>query len=144
MMRASVIPGPTATNRSIMRASGTIRAQRPSVVRWLAGDLHRTVLICGFALTICAAAVLVASWSGSASRSRAAGDADLSTGSMLVVSPGGDMCAQRTIDNSTWQIKNIGFVNCDEALSKAANGGADHRTPGSRLQAIREGFVGKP
>jgi hypothetical protein len=130
-----------------MRASGTIRAQRPAVVRWLAGDLRRALLACGFALAICVLAAFAAGWlqesANQASRARATGDAGLSTGSMVVVSPGGDLCRQRTIDNSTWRIQDKGLVDCDEALARAANGGADHRSAGSRLEVIRQGFVGK-
>jgi len=127
-----------------MAATGTIRTRKPSVIRWLAGDLRRALLACGLALALCVAAALVASWvQGSvsqASRSRATGEA-LSTGSMLVVSPGSDFCTQRTIDNSTWRIRNNGIVDCEEALARSLNGGA--RTPASRLDAIREGFLGK-
>jgi predicted lysophospholipase L1 biosynthesis ABC-type transport system permease subunit len=127
-----------------MGATGTIRARKPSVVRWLADDFRRALLACSIAFTLCVAAVLAANWVqgtvSQAQRSRATGEA-LSTGSMLVVSPGGDLCSERTIDNSTWEIRNKGLVNCEEARARSANGGA--RTPGSRLDAIREGFVGK-
>jgi hypothetical protein len=61
---------------------------------------------------------------------------------MLVVSPTGTLCRQSTIDNSTWRIRNGGWVDCDEALAKSA--GVDARTPGSRLELIRQGFSGKP
>ena len=63
---------------------------------------------------------------------------------MLVVSPSGTLCRQSTIDNSTWRIRNSGWVDCDEALARSANSGADTRTPGSRLELIRQGFSGKP
>jgi hypothetical protein len=131
-----------------MSATGTIRARKPSVIRWVADDFRRALLACGIALTLCLAAVLTANWvQGSVSqaeRSRATGEA-LSTGSMVVVSPGGDLCSERTIDNATWQIRNKGLVSCDEALGRSGNGGGGGgaRTPASRLDAIREGFVGK-
>jgi hypothetical protein len=128
-----------------MSAAGTIRARKPTVIRWLADDFGRALMACGIAITLCVTAVLVANRvQGSisqAERSRATGEA-LSTGSMVVVSPGGDLCSQRTIDNSTWEIRNKGLVSCDTALARSANGGA--RTPASRLDAIREGFNGKP
>jgi hypothetical protein len=69
-------------------------------------------------------------------------EADLSTGSLLFVSPTGERCFERTIDNNTWLIRNNGWVDCDAALAKAARSGADSRTPGSRLDLIREGFRG--
>ena len=72
------------------------------------------------------------------------GSADLSTASMLVVPPAGDLCRERVFDNSTWRIRNKGSVDCSEALAKAANSGADVRSPGSRLGLIAESFRGKP
>jgi hypothetical protein len=70
-------------------------------------------------------------------------EAELSTGSLLFVAPNSSLCRQRTIDNSTWQIRDNGWVDCDEALAKSANSGTDARTQGSRLDLIREGFRGK-
>ena len=66
------------------------------------------------------------------------------TGSMLVVAPTGNQFRQATIDNSTWRIRNGGLVDCEEALAKAANAGNDVRSPGSRLELIRQGFRGAP
>jgi hypothetical protein len=63
---------------------------------------------------------------------------------MLFVAPGGNRCRQSTIDNATWRIRNGGLVDCDEALAKAANAGNDVRSPGSRLELIRQGFRGGP
>jgi len=79
-----------------------------------------------------------------ASRPHPSTEGELSTGSLLFVTPNGTFCRQRTIDNSTWQIHDNGWVDCDDALAKSANAGADLRTPGSRIDLIREGFRGKP
>jgi hypothetical protein len=128
-----------------MRAIDAIRARKPSATGRLAGDIRRAFLACGIVVALCIVAV-IANWSQASTTSqiRTPSEANLSTGSMLVVSPGGDLCRERTIDNSTWRIKNKGWVDCDEALARAANSGADLRKPGSRLELIREGFRGKP
>ena len=73
------------------------------------GEVRRAFVACGFTIGICVTAALVANWShismNPAARSRASSKADLSTGSMLIVSPGGSLCRQRTIDNDDWQIR---------------------------------------
>jgi hypothetical protein len=130
-----------------MRAIDTTPAGRPSATGRRTGDFQRTFLICGIALGFGLVVAAVASWLQppvSPERARAAGEATLSTGSMLVVAPGGNQCRQATIDNSTWRIRNGGPVDCDEALAKAANAGNDVRSPGSRLELIRQGFRGAP
>src|ERR1700730_17740898 len=115
-----------------MRAINTIRARKSAPGR-LAGDIRRAFLACGIVVALCIFAV-IANWSQiSPSQSHTPSEVNLSTGSMLVVSPGGDRCRERTIDNSTWRIQNKRWVDCDEAFARAANSGADMRTPGSRL-----------
>jgi hypothetical protein len=130
-----------------MRATGTFQARKPSAAGRLAGDVRRAALASGFVVALCVLAAVIAGWSQSspspAPRPHAAGAADLSTGSLLVVSPTGNLCRERTIDNSTWLIRNKGWVDCDEALAKSANSGNDVRSPGSRLSIIREGFLGR-
>jgi hypothetical protein len=131
-----------------MRAAGTLRTPKPSAAGRLAGELRRAALACGITFGFCVGAVLVAnSWHASlnpASRPHSPTEGELATGSLLVVTPHGSLCRQRTIDNSTWQIRDNGWVDCDDALAKSANNGADLRTPGSRIDLIREGFRGKP
>jgi hypothetical protein len=128
-----------------MRPTPTIPALKPSAAGRFAGEFRRALLACGFGIAVCAAAVAIASWARvtvtSPPRSPA-GEADLSTGSLLFVSPAGERCLQRTIDNNTWLIRTNGWVDCDAALAKAAGSAADSRTPGSRLDLIREGFRG--
>jgi len=130
-----------------MRATGTFPARKPAAAGRLAGDVRRAVVACGFVVALCVLTAYIAGWSQSspspAPRPHAAGAADLSTGSMLVVSPNGNQCRERTIDNSTWLIHNKGWVDCDEALAKSANSGNDVRSPGARLNVIREGFLGR-
>jgi hypothetical protein len=126
-----------------MRPTPTIPALKPSAAGRFAGEFKRAILACGFGIAVCAGAIILATWTRVTvtSPSRSPGEADLSTGSLLVVSPTGERCLQRTIDNNTWLIRNNGWVDCD-ALAKAAGSGADSRTPGSRLDLIREGFRG--
>jgi hypothetical protein len=131
-----------------MRATGTIQLIRsPAAARRFAVEVRRAVLACGFTFGVCVAAVLVANWwqasPSAASRSRPSTESELSTGSLLFVAPYSSLCRQRTIDNSTWQIRDNGWVDCDEALAKSANSGTDARMQGSRLDLIREGFRGK-
>lgn len=129
-----------------MRATGTFPARKPSAAGLFRGDLRRAILAGAF-LTLCVAVAFIANNSQDSSpppRPHASSEGDLSTGSMLVVSPVGNLCRERTIDNSTWQIRNKGWVDCAEALAKAANSGVDGRSSGSRIDMIREGFRGRP
>jgi hypothetical protein len=140
---------PSCCNESeSIRATDTMQARKPSAAGRLTGDFRRAILACGFALAFCLVVAVIASWVqasvNTAARSRAASEGGLSTGSMLFVSPTGNLCRQSTIDNSTWRIRNNGLVDCEEALAKSANAGVDGRTPGSRLELIRQGFAGKP
>jgi hypothetical protein len=127
--------------------TGTIRARRPAAGR-LAGELRRAFVACGLVFTLCVLAALMANWSRASispvSQSHPSGEVDLSTASMLVVPPAGDLCRERIIDNSTWRIRNKGLVDCAEALAKSANSGANVWSPGSRLGLISESFRGKP
>jgi hypothetical protein len=129
-----------------MRANGTSRARTPSAAGRLAGDIRRALVACAFVLALCVLAVMIANWSQApmspAPRPRTASEVDLSTGAMLVVSPTGNLCRERTIDNSTWQIRDKGQVDCAEALAKSANSAADGRSSGSRVELIRKGFLG--
>jgi hypothetical protein len=134
-------------NWSNMSATGTIRARRPGAGR-LAGELRRAFVACGLVFTLCVLVALIANWlqasTGPVSQTHSSSEVNLSTGSMLVVPPAGDLCRERIIDNSTWRIRNKGWVDCSEALAKAANSGSDVRSPSSRLGLISESFRGKP
>jgi hypothetical protein len=128
-----------------MSATGSFRSVKPSAAGRFVGELRRAVVACGITFAFCLSAALVANhWHASMSQARQtlpSGEAKLSTASLLVVSPSGNLCRQRTVDNGTWQIRDNGWVDCDEALAKAANPGAPQ---GSRIDLIREGFRGKP
>jgi hypothetical protein len=125
-----------------MRATGTFRAQKPSTGVF-SRDVWRAFLACGFVLTLCVVAAVIGSWSQSPPpQLRTTSEVDLSTGSMLVVSPTGNLCRERTINNANWQIRDKGLVDCAEALAKAS--GVEARSTSSRLDIIRESFRGKP
>ncbi|HLH94659.1 MAG TPA: hypothetical protein VKW08_06025 [Xanthobacteraceae bacterium] len=127
-----------------MRATGTLKLKTSAAA---AGDISRALWAGGIMIGVCGlaavAALFVHASSPPTARSSAATEGDLSTGSMLVVSPSGTRCAQGTIDNSTWQIHNQGWIDCDEAIARAASAGADYRpTGGTRLDIIRDSFRG--
>ena len=110
------------------------------------GDVRRAILACGLVLSLCVAFVIVASRFHSSSLTpvpHTSNEAELKTGSLLVVSPPGQRCLERLIDNGTWRIRDKGWVDCEEALAKSANANAESRSPGSRLAIIRDGFLGK-
>ena len=128
-----------------MRATGTIKLK--STAAGLAGDIPRALLAGAIMVGVCGLAIVVALFvhntTPNMTRSSGAGQGDLSTGSMLVVSPNGTRCSQGTIDNATWQIHNQGWIDCDEAIAKAASAGVDYRpTGGTRLDMIRDSFRG--
>ncbi len=127
-----------------MRPNDVIQPLKPSSAGRFAGEFKRAILACGFGIAVCVGATIVASWTRvtvTSAPTSASSEADLSTGSMLVVPSAGDRCLERTIDNNTWVIRNKGWVDCDGALAKAQSG-TDSRAPGSRLDLIREGFRG--
>jgi hypothetical protein len=129
-----------------MRASGSFAARKPSATGLLAGEVRRAVLACGLVFSLCVAFVIIASRFHNVSLTsapHASNEAELQTGSLLVVSPLGVQCRERTIDNSTWRIRDKGWVDCEEALAKSANANAESRSSGSRLVIIRDGFLGK-
>jgi len=131
---------PTAKNWCSMRAVGTFKAPRPT--GRLAGDVRRAFIAYGAGFGLCVGAVTVGTWAHSAmnrgAQSQANGES-LSTGSVLVVSPNGNYCRERTIDNSNWQIRDNGWVDCTTALARSAAASGD-KSAGSRLDLIRESF----
>jgi hypothetical protein len=122
-----------------MRA-GTIKAPRHNGL--FGGDVGRAFIAYGMGFGLCVGAVAVGTWAHGAmnrgAQSLGAGES-LNTGSLLVVSPSGNYCRERTIDNSTWRIRDNGWVDCDTALAKAAANAGD-KSAGSRLDLIRQSF----
>jgi len=116
-------------------------AHKPSAIGLFRADLPRAFLAFGF-LTLCVALAFVANRSpdsGPGPRSHVSSEAELSTGSMLVVSPAGSRCRESTIDNSTWQIRNKGWWivrtrwqvrGCGEPIEAVANRYHPRRLPG--------------
>ena len=126
-----------------MRATGPIKAPRPSAGR-LAGEVQRGFIAAGVMVGVCAVGVALAGW-GQSSTSRSTQShresaAELRNGSLLIVTPNGQFCRNRMIDNSTWRIRDAGWVDCETALAKSA--GAE--STGSRLDLIRQSFRGSP
>jgi hypothetical protein len=122
-----------------MRAFDTPRPQASSQIRWRVGDFRRTLQVCGLVAVASAAIGLVALMAPPmhGTRPQPLTAADLRTGSLLIVSPDSSLCQERTIDNSTWHIRNGTLVECEDALAKAAGSTVGS---GTRLDLIREGF----
>ena len=70
--------------------------------------------------------------------SLAAGDDELTTGSIVFVPLLGNRCRKRLIDNATWHIRDGGEVDCSAALSKSAN--PQMRWSAARVDVISKGF----
>jgi len=126
-----------------MRATGSIKAPKPSTRR-LAGELRRAIVAAGVVLGVCAVGAFFAGWGQSQTsrspQSNRESAAELRNGSVLVVSPSGQFCRNRMIDNSTWRMRDAGWVDCETALAKST--GAENT--GSRLNLIRQSFRGAP
>ena len=126
-----------------MRATGSIKAPRPSARR-VTGELQRAVVAAGVVLGVCAMGAFFAGWgqshTGRNPQSNRESAAELRNGSVLLVSPSGQFCRNRMIDNSTWRLRDAGWVDCETALAKST--GAENT--GSRLNLIRQSFRGAP
>jgi hypothetical protein len=122
-----------------MRASDdTAHTPSLSSIRWLVGDFRRTLQVCAFVVVVSGAIGLVATVAPPLVKSGPPPhtEAELRTGSMLIMNPDSNLCQQRTIENDTWRIRNGSLVDCEDALAKAAGG----PPPGNRIELIREGF----
>jgi hypothetical protein len=121
-----------------MRASATPRSRAAAPIRWRAGDVRRVLQVGGFVVVVSGAIGLVAILAPPLMKPAhpPVTEADLRTGSMLIVPPDSSLCQERTIDNDTWRIRNGSLVDCEDALAKSAGGPPS----GSRIDLIREGF----
>jgi hypothetical protein len=121
-----------------MRASEAANTRTPSSIRWLVGDFRRTLQVCAFVVVVSGAIGLVATVAPPLVKPGPPPhtEAELRTGSMLIMNPDSSLCQQRTIDNDTWRIRNGTLVDCEDAVAKAAGGPPS----GTRLDLIREGF----
>ena len=126
-----------------MRAIETPRPRKRRPTGWLARNGRRATVIGVLAAavvvsaTIATFAIRFAPWSGSSPRTD--GDA-LSTGSVLIIPTTGELCRERTIDNSTWRMRDGGLVDCDAALAKSTSSNTSGRWSGSRIDIIRDTF----
>jgi hypothetical protein len=74
-------------------------------------------------------------------QSNNAGNAELYTGSIILVPPSGEQCLERALDNRTGQMWDKGYVNCyDFARGAEKNSGLS----ASRMRAIGNAFAHKP
>jgi hypothetical protein len=114
--------------------------------RRLAGQGREAVMACCTVVLLCGTIGAVAfysrSWPTDPARDKR--EAELSTGSVLFIPPKGDMCRERTIDNSTWRIRDAGQIDCELALARNAALEAKGRWSGSRTDIIRDSFRNRP
>lgn len=121
------------------------RNSRSAKRRALAQDLSRAAIVT-FALVGAGAVTAIAGvgWQISSPEKAAvrsastAGNNNLTTGSIVFVPTSGDICRQSEIDNATWQIRKVGEVPCQQALSAAAH--KDGPGAGTRIAIIRDSF----
>jgi hypothetical protein len=129
-------------------------ASRASRRRWLFSDIPRTVvLLVWFAF---GASILFYFGDWFSFREDAAvtpqsrnftsinknDNANLYTGSMIIVPSRGDQCWERKLDNRNGKMWDKGYVNCDEAASRIA---AENKPEGisvQRLRSIGNAFLG--
>jgi hypothetical protein len=114
--------------------------------RRLVGQRRELVLACCTAAMLCGTIGLVAFYSRAwpTKPSPASREAELSTGSVLLIPAEGDTCRERTIDNATWRIRDAGPVDCTTALARNAAIEANGRWSGSRVDIIRDAFRNRP
>jgi hypothetical protein len=112
------------------------------------GDRRRGLITCAWLCAALAAAIIaggtVAKTGGSSSASlgRAGSYAagELQAGAVLYVPIEGNVCRRRSIDNATWQIKDDGYVVCDDAVTWNSGAAGQKYNDAVRVDAIRAGF----
>jgi hypothetical protein len=111
-----------------------------------AADSRKAFIACCLVagLGVVAAVIAGRSTEGSSRSQRTAADFGLSTGSVLIVPREGQICQQRTIDNSTWRMHDNGSVDCAEAMDKSRGSEPSGRWSGSRVDIIRDAFRHNP
>jgi hypothetical protein len=128
-----------ATRRSTWRS-----AWRLSSTSLLGRDGVRALAACVTLGAVFVLAPLVRSQSTAPTPGVKGEGADLAMGSMLMTTEStGRYCHQRLIDNTTWKIRDGGYVDCAEALSQNAISSAGGRLSSSRIEVLRDGFRNK-
>jgi hypothetical protein len=127
-----------------MNSATTRKRQRKVPYR----DAYRAGLAGLVLIALVALAFYHQNWSDLGAKKKpepyAAGDAKehpLRTGSLLIVPPRGQRCQHRTIDNKTWFIRDNGYVDCEEAMSKGTDQAGRDGNSSPRLDAIRDAFT---
>jgi hypothetical protein len=70
------------------------------------------------------------------------GDGGLTTGSIIFVPILGNICRKRLIENTSWQIRDNGLVDCRAALAQGAHGNQLGWSV-ARVDVIRHGFYNR-
>ena len=130
------------------RRASIIAARARSHRRWFMRDMRRTYVLLvwlafGFAILIYSNDWHPSGWSAlrneAATKPPQPAHVESYTGSIIIVPTRGDFCWQRMLDNRTGKMWDKGYVNCDEALSRAekdARGGMST----ARINAIGKAF----
>lgn len=109
-------------------------------------DAYRAVLA-GLLLILVFAAAFHGRWFGASKEAPYSlgdsGDHALRTGSILFVPPSGNRCRHRLIDNYTWFIRDNGFINCEELVSRGIETVTHDYNSNARMDAIRDAFSRK-
>jgi hypothetical protein len=123
-----------------------IEATQRKPRRRAAGQGRELVMAFCLAVTLCGTVGTIAYYSRAwpTSPSPENRQAELSTGSVLLVPPQGDTCRERTIDNATWRIRDAGPIDCTVALARNAAPEAKGQWSGSRVDIIRDAFRNRP
>ena len=114
-------------------------------------DVSRAVIVGGVIGGVFLAGYAIATSLGGASMRETAfarsapytSDDDLTTGSIVFVPVLGNACRQNTIDNRTWQVRQVGTMPCKEAFAGTPNRRSVPSGP-TRLDIIRESFRKAP
>jgi hypothetical protein len=131
--------------KRIMAIIGIGRSDQP---RWIERDGPRLVLAAIMLVFVIATSLsdgkLLPDFSARQAPAVSSGTSadSIRTGSILVTSADGNTCEYREIDNSTWRIRSVGRVACDDAVKRQAERNGNY-TPQTRLEAIRDGFYSK-
>jgi hypothetical protein len=102
-------------------------------------ERQRAILVCSILIAIVFLALGFYARDARPLRVAATGDDDLTTGSIVFVPIHGNRCRNRLIDNTTWRIRDNGYVDCKEALAQYTTGPRLNLSA-ARASAIRRGF----
>lgn len=125
-----------------------MRRSRAKTLTSFERDRRRGLVTCAWLAAVLAAAIIgggtvaksVGSSTASLGRESHYAAGTLRSGAVLYVPIEGNVCRRRSIDNETWQIKDDGYVVCDEAVTWNSGAVGQKYFVAVRVDAIRAGF----